>query len=403
MSWIIVGALAIILSAWASGSEMAWVSASPLHWEAWRSRHPHRWRIVHFFLQKPRRLLITVLLANNIALVIFSAAISALLSPLYPLLGKNASFWVETLLGTLILLIGGEYLPKALFRQWQHSLLPAVVPITGFLYILLSPLVEIIYYGTTGFFSLIGLEERRFEKPLSRESVAQMVRTSEPAFQNVLARALALSETPVREFMIPRREIVAVSSQTPLHEVYKTFIQTELSRVIVYENTLDHVVGYVYVRSLLKEPQSLTDIIEPVAFVPETMPADRLLEEIIQKRLPLAVVVDARGGVAGLVTVEDIAEEVFGEIEDERELPVRLEENPTPDVYELDARLEIDYLNEKYGLGLPTKEAVTIGGLALEYLGYLPSRGTTWEAYGFHWEVLDAIPQRIVTLRLKRI
>ncbi|MCS7189623.1 MAG: hemolysin family protein [Bacteroidia bacterium] len=404
MSWGILLVLALVLSAWASGSEMGWISANPLHWESWRRRYPYRWRIGQFFLKYPRRLLITLLLANNLALVLFSTALSHLL---FSLLGSRVSsagqFWIDTLLGTLVLLVLGEYLPKVLFQKWQLAILPAVVPFTAAAYVLLFPFVEGVYGFTTVLFRMLGINEVAFQKPLSRESVATLVQTSEPAFQRVIDRALALSEKPVREFMVPRREVVGISIDTPIKELYEVFINTELSRLLVYENTPDRVIGYVYVRSLLRHPRTIAEVLEPVSFVPESMPATRLLEELMREKRSIAVVLDARGGMAGIVTTEDLVEEVFGEIQDEHDEPQWLEKVEAPNIYEFDARIEIDYLNEKYGLGLPTEGVVTLGGLALSYLGKIPQRSATWEAYGFRWQVIEATPQRILTLRLERL
>ncbi|MCX8111745.1 MAG: hemolysin family protein [Bacteroidia bacterium] len=402
MSWVVLASLALVLSAWASGGEMAWVSANPLHWEAWRVRYPRRWRIAQFFLKHPRRLLITLLLANNLALVLFSAALSRLVLPLAAW-EAEIGFWAETLIGSLVLLIAGEYLPKVLFRRWQIALLPLIVPFTALTYAVLSPLVEALYFLTQGMYALFRVEEKAFLKPISRESLAHFIEAPEPHFQAVLSKALALSETPVREIMVPRREVVAIERSASMEMLRRTFIESERSRILVYERDLDHVVGYVYVRALLRQASSISELIEPVGFVPESMPATRLLEQLVREKGSLAVVVDARGGMAGLVTTEDLVEEVFGEIQDEHEEPEHLEQTLAPGIYELDAALEIDYLNEKYGLGLPSDLAVTLGGLALHFLGYIPQKGATWEAYGLRWEVLSATSKRIVTLRLQRI
>lgn len=402
MIWVIVGGLALLWSAWASGGEMAWVSANPLHWETWRVRHPKRWRLAQFFLRQPRRLLITLLVANNVALVTFSAALSRLLGALITA-NETLGFWGETLFGAFILLIAGEYLPKALFRQWQVALLPLVVPFTALVYLLFFPLVESLYWLTQGAYRILGIEEKAFLKPLSRESLMHFVGTPEPHLQEVLTRTLALSETPVREIMVPRREVVAIEQSASLEELRRAFIQSGRSRVLVYEHDLDRVIGYVYVRALLREAKTVRDLVEPVSFVPESMPATRLLEQLVRDRGALAVVVDARGGIAGIVTTEDLVEEVFGEIQDEREESEHLERMPAPGVYELDAALEIDYLNDKYALNLPADHAVTLGGLALYILGAIPRKGTTWEAFGYRWEVINATSRRIVTLRLQRV
>ncbi|MCX7605709.1 MAG: hemolysin family protein [Bacteroidia bacterium] len=403
MSWLVLGLVALILSAVASGSEMAWLSANPLQWENWRNRHPHRWRIAQFFLKRPRRLLITLLLGNNLALIGFSAGLSESLKPLLVLLSPSQRFWIETLFGTLLLLTAGEYFPKVFSQRWHMALLPVVIPLTGLAYFLLWPLVEVVYRVTTAFFHLLRLKEDSFQKPLTRESVAHLVQTTEPDFREVITKALALNETPVRDFMVPRREVVSIPHDAPISELHRTFIETELSRLLVYDKTPDQIVGYIHVRSLLHSPRSILEVTEPVSFVPETMPATRLLEELVREKRALAVVVDARGGVAGIVTTEDLVEEVFGEIQDEYDEPEWLEKMPSPNTYELDARLEIDYLNEKYGLGLPSHEAVTLGGLAMAHLGRIPPTGTTWETHGFRWEVLSATPQRILSLKLERL
>lgn len=402
MSWIGLVLIALFLSGWASGSEMTWLTANPLHWEAWRMRAPRRWRIAQFFLRQPRRLLITLLLANNLALVLFSLSISRFLMEWVPL-PEGIRFWVETLTGTLLLLIAGEYLPKVLFRRWQAALLPIIVPFTGIAYMALFPAVELLHLATTGVYRLLRLEEKAFLKPLSRESLSHFVETPEPQLQRVLSKALALSETPVREIMVPRREVVAIEENASLEDLHRLFIESERSRVVVYAEHLDRIVGYVYVRSLLRRAERVRDLIEPVSFVPESMPATRLLEQLVREKSSLAVVVDARGGMAGIVTTEDLVEEVFGEIQDEYETSEHIERTLSPGIYELDASLEVDYINEKYGLELPTDIAVTLGGLALHILGYIPKKGTTWEAYGLRWEVLSATNRHIVTLRIHQL
>ncbi|MCS7297360.1 MAG: hemolysin family protein [Bacteroidia bacterium] len=403
MSWILLLFFALGLSAWAAGSEMSWVSANPLHWESQYARHPRRWRLVQFFLRHPRRLLVTLLLANNIALVLFSVALSALL---LPVTNSNPAtgFWIETLTGTLLLLIAGEYLPKVLFQRWQFALLPLVLPFTALAYALLAPVVELLYFLTKRLYAPFQIEEKAFLKPLSRESLVTFVEAPEAQLRTVLSRALALSETPVQEIMVPRQEVIAIDQQASIEELKRLFIQSERSRVLVYDKSLDHVVGYVYVRSLLQKAQNIREILEPIVFVPENMPVTRLLEELVREKRSIAVVVDARGGMAGLVTTEDLVEEVFGEIQDEyEEPPAHVERMPAPGIYELDGALEIDYVNEKYNLSLPTGLAITLGGLALHFLGYIPQKGTVWKAYGMQWEVLSATPKRILTLRLHRL
>lgn len=399
MWWGLLGVL-LAVSAFFSGGELAWLSHSAFQWELWRQRYPWRWRLASFFLQQPRRLLITLLIGNNLALVAFGWALSQALAPLSAY--GVESFWIETLVGTGVLFIAGEYLPKVIAYRWHRLLMPAIVPLTWFSYLLLSPLVEPLYQGMKLLFRGLRLSESQLMQASGRESLRHIFfQQAEPGFQEVLERALHLGQTPVREIMVPRHEIVAVDLSTPPAEALALLEKKGVSRLLVYEGDLDHVHGYVYVRDLLQKPQNLASVIQDLVAVPESMPASKLLELLVREKRSIALVVDARGGTTGLVTTEDLVEEVFGEIQDEHDQEKLTLKEEQPGAYVVDARWEIDALNARLHLGLPTDKAVTLGGLAMAFLGRIPQPGETWKAYGLRWTVLQASPQRLETLKLE--
>ncbi len=400
MIWWVLLALLLILSAFFSGSELAWLSHSAFQWEIWRQRYPWRWRLASFFLKQPRRLLITLLTGNNLALVAFGWGLGHALEPLAA--HGIQSFWVETLLGTGILFIGGEYLPKVIAHRWHRLLMPTIIPLTWTFYLVLSPLVEPLYRGMGLIFRWLRLSESQLMQASGRESLRHIFRQeAEPGFQEILERTLHLGQTPIRDIMVPRHEIVAVDLNTPPAEALSLLEQNGVSRLIVYEGDLDQVRGYVYVRALLQKPPDLASVLQDLVAVPESMPASKLLELLVREKRSIALVVDARGGTAGLVTTEDLVEEVFGEIQDEHDQEELLLREERPGVYIADARWEIDALNARLRLWLPAHYAVTLGGLAIHFLRHIPQPGQTWKAYGLRWTVLKATRQRLQTLKLE--
>ncbi len=401
MIWLFVFFSALLLSGFFSGSEIAYFSTSSVEWSLFRKKYSRIWRFFEPLHRSPRRLLITLLIGNNLALVSFGWALSALLGHLLSMTASGR-FWLETAMGTLILFIAGEYFPKILGYRWHKMLLPALLPPLTISYWLLFPVVEPVYHLIEFSLRRLGGSTPQAETITGRAILLSTIaRAGEPEFREILSNALQLRETPIREIMVPRQEIAMIDIKASPTEAIELLKKTGYSRLLVYEGDTDHVRGYVYIHSLLKSPPDLQSILQEVLAVPESMPASRLLEMLVQQKRSLAIVVDARGGLAGLVTTEDLVEEVFGEIQDEHDQSALLFREEGPGTYVLDARWEIDALNKKLNLALPSENAVTVAGLIVETLGRIPKPGETWQAYDLQWTVLQANRQRIQIVKIK--
>jgi CBS domain containing-hemolysin-like protein len=401
MIWGVVLFAALALSAFFSGSEIAFFSTSAIEWSIFRRRHPRLWRFSASLHQAPRRLLLTLLTGNNLALVLFGWAFSTLLQKLLGL-DETASLWVDTGLGTLILFLAGEYLPKIFAYRWHRTLLPGLLPLLTATYWLLFPIIEPLYQLLESSFRRLGISAAAAEKITGRATLLSTIaQASEPEFREILANALHLRETPVREIMVPRHEIAMIEISASPAQAVEMLRKTGFSRLLVYEKTPDQVRGYVYIRSLLQSPPDLRAILQDVIAVPESMPASKLLELLVQQKRSLAIVVDARGGLAGLVTTEDLVEEVFGEIQDEHDRAEPFLKEEAPGTYLVEGRWEIEAINKKLGLALPSENAVTLSGLIVETLGRIPRPGETWEAFGLAWTILQATRQRIQTVKIR--
>ncbi len=400
MIWLFIFLLSSLLSAFFSGSEIAYFSTSSVEWSIFRRRYARIWRLSEILHRSPRRLLITLLIGNNLALVCFGWAFSTLLERL---LSVEASmrFWLETGIGTLILFISGEYIPKILGYRWHKMLLPILLPVLTVSYWMLFPIIEPFYRLIEFSFRRLSVASPQAETITGRATLLSTIaRAGEPEFREILSNALQLRETPVRDIMVPRQEIAMIEITASPAEAVEMIKKTGYSRLLVYEGDIDQVRGYVYIHALLSGPPDLRSILQEVFAVPESMPVSRLLELLVQQKRSLAIVVDARGGLAGLVTTEDLVEEVFGEIQDEHDRSGLLLREEGPKTYILDARWEIDALNKRLNLDLPSESAVTIGGLIVETLGRIPRPGETWEAYDLQWTVLQATRQRIQTIKI---
>ncbi len=401
MIWLFIFLSAILLSAFFSGSEIAYFSTSPVEWSIFRKKHNKIWRFSEPLHGTPRRLLISLLIGNNLALVSFGWAFSELLGRWLAIETSNR-FWLETGVGTLILFMAGEYVPKILAYRWHKTLLPILLPLLTISYWLLFPVVEPLYRLIELFFRYQNISPARVETITGRAILLSTIaQAGEPEFREILSNALQLRETPVRDIMVPRQEIAMIDITASPSEAIEMLKKTGYSRLLVYEGDVDQVRGYVYIHALLQSPPDLRSILQEVFAVPESMPVSRLLEVLVQQKRSLAIVVDARGGLAGLVTTEDLVEEVFGEIQDEHDQSVLLFKEEGQGTYILDARWEIDALNKKLGLSLPSENAVTVAGLIVETLGRIPRAGETWQAYGLQWTVLQANRQRIQSIKIQ--
>jgi CBS domain containing-hemolysin-like protein len=423
MSYLILVILilvSILFSAFFSGMEIAFVSANKLRIEIDRKQKKAFATLVSFFNKHPSRFIATMLVGNNIALVIYGIAFAMLMEePIRSVLGDNAdaaTLLVQTLISTLIILLTAEFLPKTLFRlNPNNSLRLLSLPILLF-YVILYP-VTILTIGISDFtmkhlFRVSPYTEA--SKPvfgkvdldhfLTNLQPEQNTNGEETGDLKIFQNALEFSGLKVRECMIPRTDVIALEIDAPMEDLSERFIETGLSRILIYHDTIDNVIGYVNSKDLFRKPQKIKSHLKPIRIVPETLPVNKLLTGFIKEGKSIALVVDEFGGTSGIITTEDIIEEIFGEIEDEHDTSDLVEKQLDKNRYLLSGRHEIDYLNEKYFLGIPNSEEYdTLAGYIIFHYESIPEKETTVELDNFLITITDVSSNRIEEAELKVI
>lgn len=381
--------ITLISCAFFSGMEIAFISANKLRLELKNKQGSFTAKLLSPFVQNPSKFISTILVGNNIALVIYSLVMEeSVLHPFFtrfiPITFQNdfLLLFIETLVSTLFFLITAEFLPKVLFRINPDAILQFLAYPFLFFYGLFYPVVLATTYLSKKF--LIGvfkLEWNESKPVFSKVDLDQYITDSinldleedADVDTEIFKNALEFGNVKLRECMIPRTEITALPKNSTLAEVKKLFIESGHSKILIYEDTIDHVTGYVHQASLFRNPRSVREITIPIIIATEATPARDLLNQFTQQRKSIAVVVDEYGGTAGLVTLEDILEEIFGEIEDEFDQERLLEIQHSENQYTFSARLEVDYLNDKYHLDIPKGEYETLGGFLFNVFQAIPS------------------------------
>lgn len=379
----------IILSAFFSGMEIAFVSSNKLKIEVDRNKEILQARILSRFVKKQSRLIGALLLGNNIALVIYGIYTARFLNaPLLEILpdgpGSAALLLIiQTIISTLVILLFAEFLPKVLFRINPNKILfffaipvyifyllfyPLIILFIGFSELILRYFFRVNITQPDYVFSAIDLDhylrESNVNQPTEHDDFQEI-----QMFQNVRD----LSNIKLRDCMVPRNEIAALNKSETIEVLQNFFIETGHSKILIYQESIDNVIGYTHSYDLFKKPGTVLEIIKPVIIVPETMPANKLLNMFISERKSVALVVDEFGGTAGMLTIEDVIEEIFGEIEDEYDVEDLIDNQLDEDEYMLSGRLEIDYLNQKYKLGLPTSDDYsTLAGFIIHHHESIP-------------------------------
>ena len=412
--------VSILFSAFFSGMEIAFVSSNKLRIEIDRKQKKVFAGLISFFTKHPSRFIATMLVGNNIALVIYGITFAMLLEePLRNILGANAEaalLLVQTLISTLLILLLAEFLPKTLFRiNPNNSLRLMSVPIMLF-YGILYP-VTLLTIGISNFtmkyllrvkpdtvaaepvFGKVDLDH--FLTDVKQEQTTFGVETGD---LKIFKNALEFSGLKVRECMIPRTEVIALEVEASQEDLAERFIETGLSRILIYSDTIDKVIGYVNSKDLFKKPTRIKSHLKPIQIVPETLPVNKLLTGFIKDGKSIALVVDEFGGTSGLITTEDIIEEIFGEIEDEHDTSDLVESLLEKNRFLLSGRHEIDYLNEKYFLDIPVSEEYdTLAGYIIYHYESIPEKETSVELDNFLITITDVSSNRIEEVELKVI
>lgn len=381
--------ISLLFSAFFSGMEIAFVSANKLKIELNKKQNVFPAKIIDLFVNNPSQFISTMLVGNNVALVIYGIAMARLLDPAIQYL-TNSTFnilLIQTILSTLIIIITAEYLPKSVFQRSSNQALNVfAVPVLIF-YILLYPFARFSTFLSNNIISKVfnvAIDNERQQLAFSKFDLNNYV--SQPEAVNdeegkvandikIFKNALGFSEIKVKECMVPRNEIVVIEIEESLEELTKKFAETGFSRIPVYRETVDNIIGYFHVADMFNHPRSIQAKRKEMPIVPETMHAHKLLKRLIRTHKSIALVVDEFGGTGGIVTIEDLMEEIVGEIEDEHDKMDLIEEQ-RGNTYFLSARFEIDYINEKYGFDLPENESYeTVAGFLIDTFRDIPEEG----------------------------
>ena len=413
---LIIGILiTMILSAFFSGMEIAFVSSNRMLAQMDKEKMGISKRFLSLFFNNPNSFVSTMLVGNNIVLVVYGILIARLFDQTI-FAGMDAAFTVpaDTVLSTLIILFTGEFLPKTLFQSNPNRLMQVFAFPAYLFYVILWPIsrfatflsglilrmfrVHIPKDAISGGFSKVDLDyliQSSIENARSNEEIENEVK--------IFHNALDFPDTKVRDCMVPRTEINSVDINTcTLDELRQKFIESGNSKIIVYKDDIDHIQGYIHSSELFKNPSSWQDGIRTMPFVPETMPAQKLMQILLQQKKSLGVVVDEFGGTSGIVSLEDIVEEIFGEIEDEHDSLKYVAKQTNEDEYLLSARLEIDKVNEMFSLDLPeSEEYMTLRGLILNAYRSFPKLNEIVKIGKFEFKIIKIATAKIELVQLK--
>ncbi|MCO6359059.1 hemolysin family protein [Roseivirga pacifica] len=402
----------LVFSAFFSGTEIAFISASKLQIELQSQQGKLSGRILSFFTQRPSRLINTALVGNTIALVIYGIFMASLLEPWIAsflpeaINSDTAVVLIQTVLSTLIVLITAEFTPKSIFLINPNSLLNFLALPIILIYWFMFPLVWIIEQMSK--FIIIFVLRQTYSEDrqvfgltdlgnyIKRNTQKDIKEAKVELDTKIFNNALEFKTIKVRECMIPRTEISAVDAGDTMDDLRNEFIESGHSKVLVYRDSIDDVIGYCHVQDLFKKPKEIEEMLTPINIVPETMLANELLIQFIQERKSLALVVDEFGGTSGLVSIEDVIEEIFGEIQDEHDEDEDwVEQKVEKNKFILSARHEIDYLNDKYRWGIPEGDYDTLGGFILSITESIPAVHDIIEYEPFSIKIISMEDARI--------
>lgn len=415
--------IALVLSAYFSGMEIAFVSSSKLRYEVDKSDRSLTSRLLGVFYRHPDGYISTMLVGNNIVLIIYSILMSRLLDPWIariPFLSSSfALLVVDTVISTIIVIIFGEFLPKMVFRQNANNALRTLSLPTFLFYILLYPISQFTTWLSRALLRLFGvrLGKATATGVFTKMDLDEFIESSlgsgdEPHSTEVeiFQNALDFSTIRVRDCMVPRNEIAAVDSDCTPEELLELFVQTGYSKIIVYDGTIDNIVGYIHSSDLFRQTADADNkasaisryTLKTLPIVPETASAQKLMTTLMQQKKSLAVVVDEFGGTAGIISLEDILEELTGDIEDEHDTTSLIAKSIAPDTYILSARLEIEKVNELFDLDLPVSDDYhTVGGFILQHYHSIPTVGEVISIPpNYEFKIQKADPGKILQVRL---
>jgi len=382
--------VSILFSALFSGLEMAYLSINKLHVELERQKGGWNYKILGYLVDRPAAFIAAILVGNNVALVLYGNYMHQFLEPYFSQWSalEYVVLLVETSLSTVVILVFAEFLPKTLFRQNAEGLMKVLsVPAYVIFWILRAPSALLLGISQLVLTYIFRIEAEEESSDFGRVELDHFVRERVPNALDsegeidpeleIFKNALEFPETKAREFMIPRTEIEGVEVQTELAKVQELFIDSGYSKLLVYDENIDKIIGYVHAFELFRRPDNLQRVLRPVSFIPESMTADEILNLFTKEKRNIAIVLDEHGGTSGMITLEDVIEEIFGEIEDEHDSEALLEKEIRPNEWLFSTRLEVSDVNEKWNLTIPESDNYnTLGGYILDLHESIPVKGT---------------------------
>ena len=415
--WLLVS---MLFSACFSGMEIAFVSSNRLRAEMDREKNRFSQRIIKIFYQHPNNFVSTMLVGNNISLVIYGILFAKLFDDtLFAPFSDGVRVTCDTLLSTLVVLFTGEFLPKSIFKNNPNTLLVVFAFPAWICYVVLYPISRIATLLSKGLLRLVGVRMKKGgeEKEFTKVDLDYLVQTSIDSADNeddieeevkIFQNALDFSETKIRDCMVPRTEIDAVEDIATIEQLMQVFIESGHSKIVIYHEDVDHIIGYIHSSDMFRLDKSAsqtaivdTKLIREITFVPETMLASKLMAQLMQQKRSLAVVVDEFGGTSGLVSLEDIMEEITGEIEDEHDNTNHVAKQLSDHEYILSARLEIAKINEMFDLDLPeSDEYMTLGGLILHEYQSFPKLNEVVKIDHYEFKIVKNTATKIELVRL---
>ncbi len=407
---LITIATMLLFSAFFSGMEIAFLGRNRLREEIDRQHNPLFNRIADIFSHNAGNFITTILVGNNIALVIYSMSMSSLLIGLFDM--QNAL--LQTIVSTVVILFIGEYIPKSVVKRNPNFYYSIFSPVIFLFYVLLYPISRLTTLISYGLIRLTGrrIEQRSEPTEFNRSDLASLVEADNVEVQQedeedirLFQNALDFADLRVRDCMVQRVDVEAVDLEsTSIEELTERFIETHFSRIFVWHDTIDNIIGYVNSKSLFENPKSISDILIKTIYVAETMPLQAMLETFTKRRANIAVVIDEFGGTAGIISLEDVLEQIFGDIEDEHDVQEMVEKQVGDDEWMFSARLDVEYLNEEYNLGIEESEEYdTLAGYIISVHGGIPHEGDELHFDDFDIKILRREQSRLDLVSLKRI
>jgi putative hemolysin len=409
LTWFI---LTLLLMGFFAGIEMAYYSANRLNIELRKKKGGTTGHLLTKFIDAPASFIGTTLIGFTIFLVFFSLQISTIMQPTWRYLHVGSDLVhiiVEIVIATFVVLIFAEFIPRAFFRARSNILLTRLSIITDFFYQMFSPVADALISFSQWVLNIVF--DVRLDKHKQALGLGELKNLFQHALDDerqdrntqLLENAQEFPKVKIRQCLVPRKEIIGVELNTPMEEIKRKMVETRLSKLVVYENNIDHIIGYIHQLDLFKKKNNLSEILLPIPAVPASMSAADLIGKFSRERKSIAWVVDEFGGTAGIITMEDVLEELFGEIQDEYDTEKFVEKQLAENEYIFSGRLELDYLEEKYSLEFPENESETLSGYIINFHKTIPHQKERIIIDDYEFDVINVSDTRIETVKMKKL